>query len=120
MEILSRYGFCQQVIEEMKAYFDGMARTTGTLWEHNTATASCNHGFASHVAHNLFRDVLGAYEVNTAERVLRLRLPALDLAWCEGSLPTPDGFIHIAWNRTDGKLNYEVQAPAGYRTVPAG
>jgi alpha-L-rhamnosidase len=28
-----------------------MARATGTLWENMTDFASCNHGFASHVAY---------------------------------------------------------------------
>lgn len=115
LEILSRYGFAERMAAEMKAYFHGMALTTGTLWENNTAVASCNHGFASHVAHSLFRDVLGAHEVDTVARVLRLRPPAMELAWCEGSLPTPDGFIHIAWNRIGGKVNVEIQVPAGYR-----
>lgn len=38
-----------EVIENILGYFEGMARQTGTLWEHDSTVASCNHGFASHV-----------------------------------------------------------------------
>ncbi|MDD5705024.1 MAG: hypothetical protein PHR35_03805 [Kiritimatiellae bacterium] len=115
LEILSRYGQCRQILAELKKYFDGMACTTGTLWENNTPVASCNHGFASHVAHILFRDVLGVWEVDTVKRTLRLRFPDLDLGRCEGRIPTPDGFIRVGWCREGGELATEVQAPAGYR-----
>ena len=39
----------ERVIEEVKNCFSIMADTTGTLWELNRPTASCNHGFASSV-----------------------------------------------------------------------
>ena len=49
LELLERYGLRDQLIDEIRAYFLPMARQTGTLWEHNESTASCCHGFASHV-----------------------------------------------------------------------
>lgn len=36
-------------IKDIEGFFLEMAEKTGTLWEHNKPTASCNHGFASHV-----------------------------------------------------------------------
>lgn len=48
LDILVRHGLGEQVMEEMKGYFEYMADTTGTLWEHNDTHASCNHGFASY------------------------------------------------------------------------
>ncbi len=50
MEILSRQGLSAQAVREMRGYYLGMAEKTGTLWEHDSPTASCNHGFASYVA----------------------------------------------------------------------
>jgi alpha-L-rhamnosidase len=35
--------------EDIRGFFLPMAEKTGTLWEHMNTTASCNHGFASHV-----------------------------------------------------------------------
>ena len=45
IELLYRQG----LFEEIKEVFLGMAKETGTLWEHTLPTASCNHGFASYV-----------------------------------------------------------------------
>ena len=60
LELLSRYGLCQQLLDESLAYQLYMADRTGTLWENDGAYASCNHGFASHGGvHVLYRDVLG-------------------------------------------------------------
>ncbi len=50
MEILRAEKRYEQMIREIRGYFLGMARRTGTLWEHDQEKASCNHGFASYVA----------------------------------------------------------------------
>ncbi len=50
MDLLYRWGMYDLLISQIKGYFLGMARMTGTLWEHNTVAASLNHGFPSYVA----------------------------------------------------------------------
>lgn len=57
LELLSRAGLSDQLIKEIKGYFLNMAETTGTLWEHDNTSASCVHGFASHVAVWLIKHV---------------------------------------------------------------
>ena len=49
LELLSRAGLGALLLENIEGFFGYMAEQTGTLWEHNDASASCNHGFASHV-----------------------------------------------------------------------
>ena len=49
LEILFRYGATEKMEEDIRGFFLPMAEKTGTLWEHMNTTASCNHGFASHV-----------------------------------------------------------------------
>jgi len=115
LEILSRYGRCSQILDESVAYLMYMAEETGTLWENVGSYASCNHGFASHIVHTLYRDVLGLYRVDTVNRTIKLRFSDLDLSWCEGRLPTPDGPISLRWAKKDGKLTYRLDTPAGYR-----
>ncbi|MBQ8720462.1 MAG: hypothetical protein IJY65_05455 [Clostridia bacterium] len=44
---LSSIGEGERVLSESLEYFSKMAEKTGTLWEHDRPTASCNHGFAS-------------------------------------------------------------------------
>ena len=50
LESLLRFGEYDRCREEVTGYFAELARRTGTLWEMMTATASCNHGFASYAA----------------------------------------------------------------------
>ena len=88
LELLSRAGLVRQLLDEMKGYFLYMAERTGTLWEHDGTLASCNHGFASHVAFMLYRDVLGVKEVDVKNRRVRVEPPVdVDLNWCEGTIP---------------------------------
>jgi len=50
LELLLRYGYYDQVLDECRDFFLGMADLTGTLWEHSKLSASLNHGFASMAA----------------------------------------------------------------------
>jgi len=115
LELLSRYGLCQQLLDESLAYQLYMADRTGTLWENDGAYASCNHGFAAHGAVRvLYRDVLGLREVDTVNRAVQLRFTDSRLDWCEGRYPTADGPVTLRWRKDGGRLLYQVSAPAGY------
>lgn len=49
LDLLARYGYYEQLLNEIEGYFYNMAKTTGTLWEHDNTFASCNHAFTSHI-----------------------------------------------------------------------
>ena len=49
LDLLYRYGEHEKRVDNIRGFFIKMATLTGTLWENETPTASCNHGFASHV-----------------------------------------------------------------------
>ena len=49
LDLLHRYGYYEKLYGDIRGYFEYMADRTGTLWEHASVYASCNHGFASHV-----------------------------------------------------------------------
>ncbi len=49
IDLLMRIGDRKSVLKECKSFFLKMAKRTGTLWENNDISASCNHGFASYV-----------------------------------------------------------------------
>jgi alpha-L-rhamnosidase len=115
MELLSRQGHGQQILDESVAYLLYMAERTGTLWEHDGAYASCDHGFASHIVHTLNRDILGVYEIDRPERVVRLRFGDVDLEWCEGRIPLVDGELELRWDQDQETLRYRLGVPEGYR-----
>ncbi|MBQ7907419.1 MAG: hypothetical protein IJ309_05535 [Clostridia bacterium] len=59
-DLLKMAGLKDKLEEDIRGYFDYMAKRTGTLWENDSAYASCNHGFASHVL--IWLDYLGYTE----------------------------------------------------------
>ena len=47
---LDSLGEQERILDECADYFYKMANITGTIWEHDTPEASCNHGFSSVIA----------------------------------------------------------------------
>ena len=92
-----------------------MADISGTLWENSSDEASMNHAFEAHIVTTLYRDILGLYKVDYVNKKVHLRFTPLTFDWCEGSTPTPDGFIHMRWNKTADGVTYQIDVPAGYQ-----
>lgn len=82
-----------------------------------SAEASLNHGFASHIVRPLQCDVLGVDTVDPLRKHVLLRFGDGKLEWCEGTVPTPDGSVHLHWWQEGGSLAYHVEAPRGYRVT---
>jgi alpha-L-rhamnosidase len=97
LELLSRFGYHRQLTGELVDFFLQMANTTGTLWENADTSGSCNHGFASHAVHCLYRDVLGVRRLDVPNKVVELRFGDVGLEWCEGKMPTAGGDVHVRW-----------------------
>ncbi len=115
LELLSRGGLCQQLLDESLAYQLYMVERTGTLWENDSPAASCDHGFASHGGvHVLFRDVLGVDSVDRVHKKVKLRFADQKLDRCEGSLPVPGGAIALRWHKDGKRLVYHVEIPRDY------
>ena len=106
LELLSRAGLVKNILDETKEFFLYMADRTGTLWEYDRTTASCCHGFASHAAVYLVRDVLGVKSIDVANRKAVAEPPSgLDLDWCEGTIPVSAAeSVTVKWSR-GGKAN---------------
>ena len=113
-ELLSQNGHAPQIKKELVDFYLYMAEQTGTLWENVGASASCNHGFASHVAYSLYRDVLGVHALDTQSKTIHLRIADVGLDWCEGRLLTPQGPVTVKWWRQDQNIAYRADVPAGY------
>ena len=115
MELLSRANRVDQILEESVAYNEYMADRTGTLWENVGANASCNHGFASHVAHVFYRDVLGLRNVDRVNKKIAVRIPkASSIDWAAGAQPVPGGVVKLRWEKKNGETSYTLDAPEGY------
>ncbi len=116
LKLLERAGRGRQIVRETKGYFKYMADRTGTLWENDTTTASCNHGFASYAAVLLVKSVLGL-DVNLVSKTVTVRPTDAALNFCGVTLPVPGGEI-VYDCKKDG--SYTFRAPEGWRLVRTG
>ncbi len=114
IEMLSEAGRCQQIADELIPCWLYMVDRTGTLWEFARPIASCCHGYPTHICRTLFRDVLGIYRLNIPDKQVDFRLGDLQLDWCQGQMPTPDGPVKLHWWQEGDRLVYELSVPAGY------
>ena len=121
LELLSRAGLSAQILDETKGYLHGMARRTGTLWEHDNVSNSCDHGFASHAAVVLFRDVLGVRSVDPVARRIVIRVDSnLPLASCRGTVPlSATEELRVEWRKSSAGVDVRYVAPEGW-TVKEG
>lgn len=117
LELLSRTGRGQQLLDETKGYFTYMADRTGTLWENDNAGASCNHGFASHAAVFYIKNVLGIAAIDPRAKTVAVRPTDVALADCKAKLPVPGGSITYGWTKKDGRTETEFHAPDGWKLV---
>jgi alpha-L-rhamnosidase len=113
-ELLSREGLSAQILNETVDFYLPMVELPGTLWENMTAVASCNHGFASHIAHVLYRDVLGVYNISPTEKEVTLRMIDSGLEHCKGSIPVGEESVDIEWRKENDKFEVTLSLPDGY------
>ena len=115
LEIIAMARRGDQLLDESLAYNEYMADRTGTLWENDLDYASCNHGFASHVAHVFYRDILGIANVDCDAKKIEIRIPKIEsLEWCAGVRPVPGGAIKLRWEKDGAKTRYALETPEGY------
>lgn len=111
LEILSEYGYQSQIVEEIKEYFDYMATRTGTLWENDTPCASCNHGFASHAAVLLYRDVLGVKNPQCASNSIELDRAGIPDMEIEATIPV-QGRVYKITLKNNARVIEEINQTA--------
>ena len=118
LDLLSRYGRGQQTLTEMEDYFHYMAAKTGTLWENISTTASCNHGFASHVVHWLYQEGLGLRQIDHIGKRIEIHIDPSVLQWCEGSVPVHNGIFRFGWRQAgEGIIKYSIGKDHNYGVI---
>ena len=95
------------IIDEIKEYFDYMAKLTGTLWENDSTGASCNHGFASHVIRFIFRDCLGIESIDEVNKKVCLNSDYNAPENAKAVIPLKNGSIKVTVE--DGARRIDIQ-----------
>jgi alpha-L-rhamnosidase len=111
MELLSNDRRSAQIMDESIGYLKYMADRTGTLWENVQDNASLNHGFASHEAVTLQRDVLGLRSVDPVKKSVEIYFADVPLQWCRGTVPAGTVAVSLDWKRDGATVIYKLDAP---------
>lgn len=111
LELLAREGKTQELINEMKKQFLYMADMTGTLWEDIKPGTSTCHGFASHAAHVLIRDIAGVERVDLINKEVIVNFKEIDIKNCELSLPIGEKTLYLKWTKKGRIMNYQIEVP---------
>ena len=114
LELLSRQGLSAQILDETKGYFLKMADLTGTLWENDNTSASCCHGFASHVERLMYRDVLGIRSIDAVHKKVQIGFADVPLQTCSGSMPVGSEAVKVNWHKTADTFFYHIDTPKGF------
>ena len=114
-DILSRYGRCRQLKDELILCYREMAEQSGTIWEFFGLNASANHGVGAHAAYCILRDLLGVYEIDSVNKRIKLRFSDVGLDWCKGALPVGNETLHVSWKLDGDTIKYHTFVPAGYK-----
>ncbi|MBD2867212.1 alpha-L-rhamnosidase-related protein [Paenibacillus arenilitoris] len=141
LETLYRYGYAEQALDAMRAYWGEMlARGATTWWEtFDPSTPRCTvpspyqgntptylvdyipvsfcHGWGAAPTYLLTQRLLGVDASRIGSGAVELNPYASGrLAWAEGEVPTPYGTIRARWERQDGgAVAYEAELPQGLR-----
>ncbi len=68
--ILLEYGLTNEVYKETVDYFYNMAKITGTLWEHDSPSASLNHGLTSSILNIICGACFGLIRIDLQEKIV--------------------------------------------------
>ena len=115
MELLSNDRRSAQIMNESIGYLKYMADRTGTLWENVQDNASLNHGFASHEAVTLQRDVLGLRTVDPVNKSVEVYFADVPLEWCRGTVPAGPETVSLDWKRDGNTILYRLNAPKDWK-----
>lgn len=116
----------QWVLDDIRERWTGMMRyDCTTCWEvfpgfyEVGRTRSYCHSWSASPAYFLTRYLLGVHPKADAFTALEISLPETDLAWCEGTVPTPLGAVTVYWSREGEQKKYRIVAPKGVKITAA-
>ncbi len=121
-EIRHSYGYDADIIKDIKDRWGMMLRyNSSTCWEvfpgfyENSRTRSYCHSWSSAPGYIFIKYILGLTPSDKGFREMTLKIPEVDIEWCEGSIPTPYGKIDISWSVEKGIKHFRAVVPEGIR-----
>ena len=119
-QVLFEHGRGEAALAYLRDNWIPISRS-GTFSEHfveDTNTSHC-HGWSAMPVVQLPAYILGVRPVAAGWSEVEIAPQSAGLDWAEGTVPAPQGDIHVKWRRVDGKLQVEYQVPVGIKVRPA-
>lgn len=117
LSLLVREGLGDQLLREAEGYFSYMAEQTGTLWEHDTPTGSCSHGFASYATVLILRGVMGM-DVDLPKKTVLVRKTDANVRLCQVTLPIGEKTLSVSrMQDAKGEQSFSADLPPGWKLV---
>jgi len=115
-EALAKLGLDQLVLDWTRERWGEMLRQDATTArEMFGSTRSHCHAWSAGPVYFLQRYQLGVEPAEPGFARALIRPVPLDLDWCEGRVPTPQGEIEVAWQREGKRFMMQVALPPGVR-----
>lgn len=113
-----RKTFALAALNEIERDWGAMlAQGATSFWETNTGASdfdlagSLCHGWSSTPLFIYYQQLLGIHPLEPGFRRFAINPVTTALPFCEGSVPTPFGQIHLRWERQEGKTLYRLRGP---------
>ncbi|MDX1358515.1 MAG: hypothetical protein R3232_06780, partial [Clostridia bacterium] len=123
-EVRHGYGYDMDILNDIRKRWGTMLRyDSSTCWEvfpgfyENARTRSYCHSWSSAPGYIFIKYMLGLTLSEKGFMEMILRIPEVDLEWCEGSIPTPFGRVDIWWSKEKGNKYFRAVVPDGIRIV---
>lgn len=94
-ECLLKSGRYEQLLEEVKEYYWHMSDETGTLWEHDSKSASLNHGLSSAAGAFIIKGITGIIGIDEAAQVITLDERTPKTAGYKVSIGLEQGCLYV-------------------------
>ncbi len=129
LDLLDRLGRHDELMQEIRNIWGNMLdHGATTCWEGwslilGDYTRSHCHAWSSAPAYFLPTVILGVRPVSPGFRTVEVRPIPVGLDHAQGTVPTPQGLLEIAWTAEDGVLSVSVAHPEGMEVsvvVPEG
>ena len=122
-EALSKVNREDAILRTIRKYWGEIVMSgTPTIWEAGihgkgknafAGNGSLCHGFATAPVDFMQSSILGVYPLKPGFRKFKVSPIHLDLDFAEGRVPTPEGNIHIRWDRIGDVFKVALMVPAG-------
>lgn len=118
-DVLAKFGAYERLMEEFgDLYGQQLREGPGTLWETVCMEGNSRcHGFNSHAAVQLMRDILGIGIPDEEKKTVAININPCGIRWAKGTVNTRDGIIALSWSAEDGNVRYDITLPEGWKAV---